>query len=110
MQKLFIAFLLSVLSGAAFAQQPKYLEEKSAFCYSQEALANYLKHAERLNLDGMNQLVLNGKCGFVPDGKKYTLTKYKSDIIGKMPVIQFTMDDNVFWTFKALLQSADARD
>jgi hypothetical protein len=89
------------------AQQIQFLEQKTAFCYSKKALAKYLNHAEQRNLDGMNNLVLNGKCGFVPDGEVVRLKKYEIKTIGKRPVVRFKMNNNVCWTPKVLVQTAD---
>ena len=107
MQKLIFVAFLTVFSTIAQAQPIKFLEEKTAFCYSEKALSQYLTHAERRNLNGLNKLVLTGKCGFVPDGKVIRLTKYKSGTIGDMPIIRFKMNNNTCWTFQALVQTAD---
>jgi len=108
MKKLTLAALFFVVSSAVQAQQTvKFLEEKSAFCYSEQALAKYLDHASRRDIDGMNNLVLNGKCDFVPDGKVVQLKKYRIDSIGNTKIVQFSIDDKNCWTFLALVQTAD---
>lgn len=107
MQKLILVALLAVFTAAVRAQPIKFLEEKTAFCYSQNALAIYLNHAEQRNLDGLNKLVLAGKCGFVPDGEVVRLTKYKTGAIGDTRIIRFRMNNNTYWTFQALVQTAD---
>lgn len=100
-----LAFLLVV--QASHAQQIQFLEQKTAFCYSKQALAKYLKYAEQRNLDGMNELVLNGKCGFVPDGEVVQLKKYQIKTIGNRRVVRFKIDNNTCWTPKILIQTAD---
>lgn len=98
---------LFLVAQTGHAQQLRFLEQKTAFCYSKQALAKYLKHAEQHNLDGMNNLVLDGKCGFVPDGEVVRLKKYQIKTIGDRPVVRFRMNDNICWTPKALVQTAD---
>ncbi|MGD8558715.1 MAG: hypothetical protein PVF34_05870 [Gammaproteobacteria bacterium] len=98
---------LMLMVPVSHAQQIQFLEQKTAFCYSKKALAKYLNHAEQRNLDGMNNLVLNGKCGFVPDGEVVRLKKYEIKTIGKRPVVRFKMNNNVCWTPKVLVQTAD---
>ena len=100
---LFLVFNVSVVD----AQSIKFLEEKTAFCYSETALSKYLTFARKSNLDGMNELVLKGKCDFVPDGKVVRLTDYRIDSIGNMKVVEFEMDNLTVWTFNALVQTTD---
>ena len=52
-------------SAVQVQQTIKFLEEKSAFCYEEQALAKYLDHAFRRDIDDMNSLALNRKCEFV---------------------------------------------
>ena len=84
-----------------------YLEEKSAFCYSQESLSQYLDAAKNSNIQSMNQLVLAGKCDFVPDGQVYQVGKYDNAKIGGTPIIAFNKDDTTLWTFKAFVNSVN---
>lgn len=107
MKKLALVALFYVFVAAAQAQPIKFLEEKTAFCYSETALSKYLKFAQKRNLDGMNELVLKGKCDFVPDGKIVRLTDYRIDSIGNMKIVEFEMDNLSAWTFKALVQTTD---
>lgn len=108
MKKLAVVTLLMIFSTAVQAQPPvKFLEEKTAYCYSEQSLAKYLDHASKRNIDGMNQLVLNGKCDFIPDGKVVLLKKYRVDSIGNTKIVQFSIDDKNCWTFLALVQTAD---
>lgn len=104
-----VSFLI-FFSGTALAQPIKFLEEKTAFCYSEKALARYLHFASKRNFDGLNNLVLNGKCDFVPDGEIVRLKDYRISSIGKMKVVAFEMDDKNIWTFNALVQTADFSD
>ena len=103
---MFVLFLLG-LSFASHAQSIKFLEEKTAFCYSVKALGKYLKFAKNRNLDGMNKLMLKGKCDFVPDGEIVRLTEYRIDSIDNMKVMEFEMDNLTVWTFNVLVQSTD---
>jgi len=107
MKKLALTALFFLFTVAVQAQSIKFLEEKTAFCYSESALSNYLKFAQKSNLDGMNELVLKGKCDFVPDGKVVRLKDYRIDSIGNMKVVEFEMDNLTVWTFNALVQTTD---
>jgi len=102
-------FLLSFLSMSHTGQaQPiKFLEEKTAFCYSEQALARYHKFAEKRNLDGLNQLIIKGKCDFVPDGEIVRLENYRINTIGDTKVVEFELKDQTVWTFNTLVQSVD---
>lgn len=106
---LICSFLLTV-SATVSAQSIKFLEEKSAFCYSEKALARYLHFASKRNLDGMNSLVLDGQCAFVPDGEILRVKDYRIGSIGKMKIVEFEMNDQNIWTFNAFVQSADFSD
>lgn len=99
--------ILASLSHTASAQSIEYLEEKTAFCFSEASLTKYLSNAKNRNIDGMNNLVLEGKCGFVPDGQILSIHKPKKDRIGSMPVVSFQKDDKTLWTFQALVQKTD---
>ena len=92
---------------SSFARSLEFLEEKTAFCYSQASLSKYLGHVRQRNIDGMNQLVHKGECSFVPDGQTYALTDYEKGRINTMNVIAFQKDDKTLWTFAALVQSVD---
>lgn len=107
MKKSILVAILMVISFTAQGQSIKFLEEKTAFCYSVNALSKYLKYAKKSNLDGMNELMLEGKCDFVPDGKVVRLTDYRIDSIDNMKVVEFEMDNLTVWTFNVLVQSTD---
>jgi hypothetical protein len=106
MKKLML-FVIFTVSGVSQAQQIEFLEEKTAFCYSEKALASYLSFASKRDLEGMNQLVLKGKCNFVPDGEVVLLKNYRMNAIGDMKVVEFEMENQIVWTFSVLVQSAD---
>ena len=99
-----IIFLLLVC-GSANAQPIKFLEEKTAFCYTEKALTKYLHFASKRNMDALNKLVMKGKCDFVPDGEIVRLENYRISSIGKVKVVEFEMDNHNYWTFNALVQS-----
>ena len=107
---LYAIWLLVLFCGTALAQPIKFLEEKTAFCYSEKALAKYLHFASKRNFDELNKLVLNGKCDFVPDGEIVRLKDYRIGSIGKMKVVEFEMNNQNIWTFGALVQTADFSD
>lgn len=102
--------LIVFLSGATYAQPVKFLEEKTAFCYSEQALAKYLHFASKRNFDGLNNLVLQGRCDFVPDGEVIRLNNYRISSIGKMKIVEFERNNQNLWTFNALVQTADFSD
>jgi len=85
----------------------QYLEEKSAFCYSQDSLSHYLDAAKVSDIQSMNELVLTGKCDFVPDGQVYQVGQFDSTKIGTTPVIAFNKDNTTLWTFKAFVNSVN---
>ena len=101
-----IIFLILVCSNAS-AQPIKFLEEKTAFCYSENSLAKYLQLASKRDFDGLNNLVIKGKCDFVPDGEVVRLKNYRISSIGEMKVVEFEMNNHNYWTFNALVQSAN---
>ena len=103
-------FLLVSLINVAEAQPIKFLEEKTAFCYSEKALAKYLQAASKRDIHGMNNLMLKGKCDFVPDGEIVHLKNYRIDEIGKMKIVEFEFKDQNLWTVKRLVQTADFSD
>ena len=107
---LFATILLTAVCTTVSAQPIKFLEEKTAFCYSEKALAKYLHFASKRNFDGLNNLVLNGKCDFVPDGEIVRLKDYRIGSIGKMKVIEFERNNQSLWTFNALVQTTDFSD
>lgn len=98
---------LLLISSSAFAQSFEYLEEKTAFCYSEQSLAKYLQMAKVRNIDGLNQLVINGECNFVPDGEILSLNNYKNDSIGSMPIVAFEKDNQELWTFRTFVQKTE---
>lgn len=99
--------ILGLFSTALQAANIEYLEEKTAYCHSKQSLVRYLNMAKMRNIDGMNQLVLDGKCDFVPDGQVISLTNYRKHSIGSMPVVVFEQDDQTLWTFQALVQETN---
>lgn len=107
MKKFASAVVFFLVNAAAQAQAVYFLEEKTAFCYSQEALGKYLHFASRHNINGMNELVLDGRCNFVPDGQVIHLKNYRIDAIGKTKIVEFNINDQKCWTLQALVQSAD---
>lgn len=102
--------IIIAFCGTANAQPIKFLEEKTAFCYSQDALTKYLHFAAKRNINGMNDLVLEGECDFVPDGEIVRLQNYRIDSIGKMKVVEFELNNQNLWTVNVLVQSADFSD
>ncbi|MCI0504889.1 MAG: hypothetical protein L0Z73_02145 [Gammaproteobacteria bacterium] len=106
MKKLML-FVIFTASGVTQAQQIIFLEEKTAFCYSEKALASYLKFAQKRDLEGMNELALKGKCNFVPDGSVVLLKNYRMNTIGDTKVVEFEMDKQTVWTFNVLVQTAN---
>jgi hypothetical protein len=107
MKKLMLIALLMGQCVTSQAQPIKFLEEKTAFCYSEKALTKYLAFAKKRNLEGMNRLVLQSKCDFVPDGEVVQVTDFRIDSIGSMKVVEFKIDNLTVWTFKALVQTTD---
>jgi len=107
---LFTASFLTFMCATAFAEPIKFLEEKTAFCYSEKALAKYLNFAAKRNMQGLNDLVKDGKCDFVPDGEIVRLENYRIGSIGKMKIVEFERDNQNLWTFNALVQTADFSD
>jgi len=102
--------IVIAISGVVNAQTIRFLEEKTAFCYSEKALTKYLHFASKRNIDGMNSLVLNGECDFVPDGQIVRLQNYRIDSIGKMKIVEFELNNQRLWTVNSLVQSADFSD
>ena len=47
-----VAASLLIISGSVIAQPIKFLEERTAFCYSEKSLSKYLQFASKRNLDG----------------------------------------------------------
>lgn len=101
-----LAILICISSNAA-AQALEYLEEKTAFCYSEHSLGKYLKMAKSRNIDGLNQLILSGECNFVPDGEIMSLSGYRTDSIGSMPIVAFEKDNQELWTFRTFVQKTE---
>ena len=108
MKKLILSniIFLILVCGSAYAQPVKFLEEKTAFCYSEKSLAEYLQFASVRDFKSLNKLVLKGKCDFVPDGEVIRLKNYRMSSIGEMKVVEFEMNNHNYWTFNALVQSA----
>lgn len=104
------ALIATLLSSNVFAQPIKFLEEKTAFCYSEKALAKYLQAASKRDIHGMNNLMLKGKCDFVPDGEIVHLKNYRIEEIGKTKVVEFEFKDQNLWTVKRLVETADFSD
>jgi len=102
--------IVIAISGIVNAQPIQFLEEKTAFCYSEKSLAKYLHFASKHNIDGMNELVLNGECDFVPDGQIVRLQNYRIDSVGKTKIVEFELNNQSLWTVNSLVQSADFGD
>jgi len=98
---------LIMLSGLAHANSVTYLDQKTAFCYSDKSLGRYLSFAQARNIDGLNKLVLNGECNFVPDGNIVHMDKYKEQKIGSMSVVSFIVNKKTLWTFKKFVQRTE---
>lgn len=107
MRRITLLISLLLISANAFGQAFEYLEEKTAFCYSEQSLARYLQMAKIRNIDGLNQLVLDGQCSFVPDGEIMSLTDYKTHSIGTMPIVAFEKDSQELWTFRRFVQKSE---
>jgi hypothetical protein len=52
-----------------------------------------LKFAKKRNLDGLNQLVVKGKCDFVPDGEIVRLENYRINSIGNTKVVELELEE-----------------
>jgi len=110
-----VAVLFSSGISGAFAENlnlskignmsAQYLDAKSAFCYTQDSLSQYLDAAKKSDIDSMNKLVLSGKCDFVPDGQVFSLDHYSNTSIGSTPVISFNKDNVTLWTFKVFINT-----
>lgn len=107
MKNLLIFAVLFVISVNVLADPVMFLEEKTAFCYSESSLAKYLSMARIRNLDGMNELVLAGECDFVPDGKMLPLKNVRKKLMGPMPVVAFSQVNETLWTFQAFVQEVE---
>ena len=92
----------------AHADSIVFLEPKTVFCYSKQSLANYLKLAESRNFEGLNQLVVKGKCDFVPDGDIIRLSNYRDHMLKDRSIIAFENQEQTLWTFKALIKQVQA--
>jgi len=106
---MYLAVLLNTVNFAV-ADPVVFLEPKTVFCYSEKSLAKYLDLAESRNFEGLNQLVLKGKCGFVPDGDIIRLKSYSNHEINDRPTIAFEKQEQTLWTFKALVKQISAND
>ena len=104
MKKLMFVAVLWYGVNIAYADPIVFLEPKTVFCYSQQSLAKYLKLAESRNFEGLNQLVVKGKCGFVPDGDIIRLSSYRDHRIKDRPIIAFENQEQTLWTFKVLVK------
>ena len=107
MKKLPLMLLFMMFGTDIPSQSIKFLEEKTAFCYSEQALSKYLNFVNNHNLDGMNELVIKSKCDFVPDGEIVRLENYRINTIGNTKVVEFELKDQTVWTFNTLVQSVD---
>ena len=101
-----LALLGLVACFPAHAQFPSFLDQKTVFCYSEQSLASYLNFAKQKNMEGLNLLVLAGKCNFVPDEQTYQIENYQVNFIGKTPIISFNRENKTLWTFKRLVTVA----
>jgi len=108
MNRPIVLFFLIFLSPVTFAQEKVYLEEKMAYCHSQNSLAEYLDMANERNLHGMNLLVLAGECDFVADGERLGFSHYRKTTIGNMPVVELESNQRKLWTFQTLLQTNES--
>lgn len=107
MKNLMISSVLFLVSANVLADPVLFLEEKTAFCYSENSLSKYLGMARDRNIDGMNKLVLEGECDFVPDGKMIPLKNVRKKLMGPMPVVAFSQVNETLWTFQAFVQEVD---
>ena len=98
---------LMMLSGLVHANSVNYLDQKTAFCYSDKSLGRYLSFAQARNIDGLNKLVLNGECNFVPDGNIVHVDAYQEEKIGSMPVVSFVFNEKTLWTFRKFVQHTE---
>ena len=101
------AIIMLFISSIASANGVDYLDPKTAYCYSNDSLGKYLHFAQARNFDGLNKLVLDGECNFVPDGDFVHLDKYKDNKIGNMPVVSFELNQKTLWTFKKFVQRTE---
>lgn len=104
MKKLLLIALLVSNGCLAHAESIQFLEPTTVFCYSQQNLAEYLRKADQRDLDGLNQLVLAGKCDFVPDGDIIRLGHFRDLTLESRPIIAFENKNQTLWTFKALVK------
>jgi len=102
-----IVISLMLFSSLVQANGVSYLDPKTAFCYSDKSLGKYLKFAQARNIDGLNRLVLDGECNFVPDDNFVQMDKYEEEKIGSMPVVSFVLNQQTLWTFKKFIQSTE---
>ena len=103
MKKLPLIVLFMAFGTDITAQPIKFLDEKTAFCYSEQALSKYLNFVKNHNLDVMNELVIKSKCDFVPDGEIVRLENYRINTMGNTKVVELELEDQTPWTFNALL-------
>lgn len=85
----------------------EYLDEKVVFCFSKDSLRAYINMLKVFDLDGMNNLVLKGKCNFIPNGEYLPLESYKSHTINSVPVIATKIEGITLWTFRKLVSEGD---
>ena len=101
---MYLFFIGLIMNSAVQAQYQ--LQQKTVFCYSEKSLASYLDFAQKRNMEGLNLLVLAGKCNFVPDDQNLQISNYNEELIGKTAVISFNHERKTLWTFKRLMSVA----
>ena len=94
----------------AQAEDISYLEEKTVFCDSEYSLTKYLSMAKVRYWEGLNKLVADGECNFVPDGSIFRLKKVTTDSIEETPVIAFEQNNEILWTFKVFVKNSTTSD
>jgi len=105
---LMVFAFMALPASTALALETVYLDEKMAYCHTQDSLTEYLAMANQRNVHGMNLLVLSGECDFVADGDRLGFTNYRKTTIGDMPVIELNARHGKLWTFQSLLQTEAA--
>ncbi len=85
----------------------EYLDEKMVFCVAKEYLRAYKDKADYMDLDGLNSLVVEGKCNFIPDGEYLVLESYQTDMIDETEIIAVSFEDLTIWSFKKFVSSGD---
>lgn len=88
----------------------EYLDEKMVFCLSEKSLRDYEKLIKKLDLNGMNTLVLAGKCNFIPDGQYLPLDDYDVHTNYSAQVISTKVENVTLWTFKKLISKGNPEE